>query len=53
LTARLAGASAESKTYRRPDEARAESATAVAMLREMGMALWLSEAEPDPAGAGR
>jgi hypothetical protein len=29
----------------RPDEARAELATAVAMLREMGMAFWLPEAE--------
>jgi hypothetical protein len=27
------------------DEARAELATAVAMLREMGMAFWLPEAE--------
>jgi tetratricopeptide (TPR) repeat protein len=36
------------KLYRRTgplDEARAELATAVAMLREMGMAHWLSEAE--------
>ena len=29
----------------RLDEARAELATAVAMLREMGMSLWLPEAE--------
>jgi len=29
----------------RTDEARAELATAVAMLREMGMAFWLPEAE--------
>ena len=36
------------KLYRRigrVDEARAELATAVAMLREMGMAYWLPEAE--------
>jgi hypothetical protein len=36
------------KLYRRTgrlDEAHAELATAVAMLREMGMAFWLPEAE--------
>jgi hypothetical protein len=36
------------KIYRRigrPDEARADLATAVAMLREMRMAFWLPEAE--------
>jgi hypothetical protein len=31
------------------DEARAELATAVAMLREMGMAFWLPEAEAELA----
>jgi len=36
----------------RPDEARAELATAVAMLRETGMAFWLPEAERERAGAG-
>ena len=44
------------KLYRRAgrsDEARAELATAVAMLREMGMAFWLPEAEQELAGAGR
>ena len=35
----------------RPDGARAELATAVAMLREMGMAFWLPEAERELAGA--
>jgi predicted ATPase len=42
------------KLYRRtgrPDEARAELATAVAMLTEMGMAFWLPEAERELAGA--
>ena len=42
------------KLYRRIerlDEARAELATAVAMLREMGMAFWLPEAEGELAGA--
>jgi hypothetical protein len=33
----------------RLDEARAELATAVAMLREMGMAFWLPEAEGELA----
>ena len=37
----------------RPDEARAELATAVAMPREMGMAFWLPEAEQELAGASR
>jgi hypothetical protein len=32
-------------------EARAEAATAAAMLREMGMALWLPEAERELAEA--
>jgi tetratricopeptide (TPR) repeat protein len=44
------------KLYRRIgrlDEARAELATAVAMLREMGMAFWLPEAERELAEAGR
>ncbi|HZO25514.1 MAG TPA: tetratricopeptide repeat protein [Chloroflexota bacterium] len=44
------------KLYRRigrPDEARAELATAVAMLREMGMAFWLPEAEGELAGPDR
>jgi tetratricopeptide (TPR) repeat protein len=43
------------KLYRRAghlDEARAELATAVAMLREMGMAFWLPEAEGELAEAG-
>ena len=35
----------------RPDEARPELSTAVAMLREMGMAFWLPEAERELAGA--
>jgi hypothetical protein len=35
----------------RIDEARAELATAVTMLREMGMAFWLPEAEAELAGA--
>ena len=42
------------KLYRRVgrvDEARAELATAVAMLREMGMAFWLPEAEAELAQA--
>ena len=41
--------------YRRTgrlDEARAELATAVAMLREMGMAFWLPEAERELAYVG-
>lgn len=45
-----------SKLYRRTsrlDDARAELATAVAMLREMGMAFWLPEAERELAGAER
>jgi tetratricopeptide (TPR) repeat protein len=37
----------------RQDEARAELATAVSMLREMGMAYWLPEAEAEPAEASR
>jgi predicted RNA polymerase sigma factor len=40
------------KLYRRVgrnDEARAELSTAVAMLREMGMAFWLPEAEAELA----
>ena len=40
------------KLYRRvgrPDEARVELATAVAMLREMGMTFWLPEAESELA----
>jgi hypothetical protein len=44
------------KLYRRTgrlDEARAELATAAAMLREMGMAHWLPEAERELAGASR
>jgi hypothetical protein len=43
------------KLYRRTgrlDEARAELATAVAMLRDMGMAFWLPEAEREMAEAG-
>jgi len=42
------------KLYRRTgrlDEARAELSTAVAMLREMGMAFWLPEAEGELAEA--
>jgi hypothetical protein len=42
------------KLYRRtghPDEARAELATAVAMLPEMRMAYWLPEAEGELAAA--
>jgi hypothetical protein len=42
------------KLYRRTgrlDEARAELATAVAMLRAMGMAFWLPEAERELAAA--
>jgi hypothetical protein len=42
------------KLYRRIgrlDEARAELATAVAMLREMGMAFWLPEEEWELAAA--
>jgi hypothetical protein len=42
------------KLYRqvgRSDEARAELATAAAMLREMGMAFWLPEAEQELAEA--
>jgi hypothetical protein len=35
----------------RSKEARAELATAVAMLREMGMAFWLPEAEKELAEA--
>jgi hypothetical protein len=41
--------------YRRADrldEARAELQTAAAMLREMGMAYWLPEAERELAEAG-
>ena len=44
------------KLYRRTgrtDEARAELATAVAMLREMGMAFWLPEAERELGEAER
>jgi hypothetical protein len=44
------------KLYRRTgrlDVARAELATAVAMLREMGMAFWLPEAEAELAEAER
>jgi hypothetical protein len=37
----------------RSDDARAELATAVAMLRDMGMAYWLPEAERELAGASR
>ena len=33
----------------RMDEARTELSTAVAMLREMGMAFWLPEAEDELA----
>ena len=43
------------KLYRRTgrlDEARAELSTAVAMLREMGMAFWLPEAEAELTRAG-
>ena len=43
------------KLYRRTgchDEARAELSTAVALLREMGMAFWLPEAEGELAEAG-
>ena len=43
------------KLYRRmsrPDEARAELFTAVAMLRVMGMARWLPEAESELASLG-
>ena len=43
------------KLYRRtgrPDEARAELAMAVAMLREMGMSFWLLEAERELVEAG-
>ena len=44
------------KLYRRAgrsDEARAELSTAVAMLREMGMKLWLPEAEAELAETSR
>jgi len=44
------------KLYRRTgrfDEARAELATAVAMLSDMGMAFWLLEAERELAEASR
>jgi hypothetical protein len=44
------------KLYRRIsrlDEARAELATAVPMLREMGMAFWLPEAERELAGVSK
>ena len=34
-------------------EARAELATAVSMLREMGMAFWLPEAEQEMEAASR
>jgi hypothetical protein len=40
------------KLYRRtgrPDEARAELATAISMLHEMGMAHWLPEAKAEVA----
>ena len=37
----------------RPDEARAELATAIAMLSAMGMAFWLPEAERELAEASR
>ena len=37
----------------RPDVARAELSTAIDMLREMGMAHWLTEAEAELAGASR
>ena len=43
------------KLFRRTgrlDEARVELATAVALLREMGMAFWLPEAERELAAAG-
>ena len=43
------------KLYRRlgrPEEARAELATAISMLREMGMAHWLPEAERELANVG-
>ena len=43
------------KLYRRIDrleDARAELSTAIAMLREMGMARWLPEAEGELAEAG-
>ena len=36
----------------RPEEARAELATAISMLREMGMAHWLPEAERELATVG-
>ena len=36
----------------RPDAARAELSTAVSMLREMGMAFWLPEAEAELAHVG-
>jgi hypothetical protein len=44
------------KLYRRigrPNEARTELATAVAMLREMGMEHWLPEAEAELAAVTR
>jgi hypothetical protein len=44
-----------SKLYLRtggPDEARAELAMAIAMLRDMGRTYWLPEAEGEMAGAG-
>ena len=44
------------KLYRRlghSDEARAELSTAISMLRELGMTLWLPEAEAELAEAGR
>ena len=37
----------------RSKEARAELVTAVALLREMGMAFWLPEAEAELAGVSR
>ena len=43
---------AQGEDQGRLDEARAELATAVAMLREMGMAFWLPEAERELAAAG-
>ena len=55
VTVRLHGAQREraSPSITLPDEARAELATAVAMLREMEMMFWLPEAEGELAEAGR
>jgi hypothetical protein len=55
VTVRLHGAQREraSPSITLPDEARAELATAVAMLRDMGMAFWLPEAERELGGARR